>query len=311
MAQLVSIVVPVFNEEVSIGPFYAALESALGRIDADFEILFVDDGSTDSSYRILTELVRKDPRVRAVRFSRNFGSHAALTAGLHECRGDAAVMISVDLQDPPDLIAEFVRTWREGYDVVWGVRGTRDDPWSKALLARTFYGLIRKMAFANYPAEGMDFGLIDRKVINILNNLPEANRFVFALIVWSGFRQTSIHYHRGARKLGVTKWPLGKRIKSALDVIVSFSYLPIRFVSYMGIFVSFASFLYGAFLIVRRVFFGLGGAGWPSIMVAVLFLSGVQLIVLGVLGEYIWRTSDQVRGRPLYIVMEREESKEP
>lgn len=302
---LISVIVPAFNEEANIRPFYDALAPALKSIDSDFELIFIDDGSTDATFRILSELSGKDRRVRALRFSRNFGSHAALTAGLRNARGDAAVMISIDLQDPPDLIRTFVEKWREGSHVVWGVRATRDDPWSKKLYARLFYGLIRKIALSDYPPEGMDFGLIDRKVIEAFNCFQEVNRLVPAMIVWAGFRQALIPYHRGPRHHGTTKWSFRKRLKAAIDVIVSFSYFPIRFISYAGIVVSLLSFLYGSFLIVRRLWFGLGGAGWPSVMVTVLFLGGIQLIVLGILGEYIWRTSDQVRNRPLYIVMER------
>ena len=302
---LLSIIVPAFNEETNIRPFYDALVPALEQIDDDAEIIFVDDGSADGTFTVFSELARLDRRVRALRFSRNFGSHAALTAGLREARGDAAVMISIDLQDPPDLIRTFVDKWKEGFHVVWGVRATRDDPWSKKLFARLFYSLIRKIALPEYPPEGMDFGLIDRKVIEAFNCFHEANRLVPAMIVWAGFRQAMIPYHRGPRHRGITKWSFRRRIKAAIDVIVSFSYFPIRFISYAGIVVSLLSFLYGSFLIVRRLFFGLGGAGWPSVMVTVLFLGGIQLIVLGVLGEYIWRTSDQVRNRPLYIVMDR------
>jgi glycosyltransferase involved in cell wall biosynthesis len=302
---LISIIVPAFNEELNVIPFYEALTSAIDRIEARFEIILVDDGSTDDTFRIFTGLALRDPRVWALRFSRNFGSHAALTAGLREARGDAAVMISMDLQDPPDLIRSFLDKWSEGNHVVWGVRASREDPLSKKVYARLFYGLIRKIALPEYPPEGMDFGLIDRKVIQAFNGFHEANRLVPAMIVWAGFQQALIPYHRGARQRGTTKWSFRKRIKAAIDVIVSFSYLPIRFISYAGIVVSLLSFAYAAFLIVRRLFFGLGGTGWPSVMVTVLFLGGIQLIVLGVLGEYIWRTSDQVRGRPLYIVMDR------
>jgi glycosyltransferase involved in cell wall biosynthesis len=300
----ISVVVPVFNEEMNIAQFYNALTAAFAGVDCRLEVIFVDDGSNDSTFLLLRELALRDSRVRALQFSRNFGSHAAITAGLHQARGDAAVIISVDLQDPPDLIRAFIDKWSEGFHVVWGVRASREDPWSKKLYARIFYGLIRKIALPHYPPEGMDFGLIDRKVIQAFNGFHEANRLVTAMLVWAGFRQATIPYHRSARERGVSKWSIGKRVKSAIDVIVSFSYFPIRFISYLGILVSLLSFLYAAFLIFRRFVFGLGGAGWPSVMVTVLFLGGIQLIVLGVLGEYIWRTSDQVRSRPLYIVME-------
>src|SRR5438105_1105258 len=226
---LLSIIVPAFNEETNIRPFYDALVPALKQIDDDAEIIFVDDGSADGSFTVFSELARLDRRVRALRFSRNFGSHAALTAGLREARGDAAVMISIDLQDPPDLIRTFVDKWKEGFHVVWGVRATRDDPWSKKLFARLFYSLIRKIALPEYPPEGMDFGLIDRKVIEAFNCFHEANRLVPAMIVLAGFRQAMVPYHRGPGHRGIAKWPFRRRIKADIDVIVSFEDVPIRY----------------------------------------------------------------------------------
>jgi dolichol-phosphate mannosyltransferase len=302
---LVSVVVPVYNEESNIQPFYTALTTAIATSNTDFEIIFVDDGSSDKTFPLIRELSQQDCRVKALRFSRNFGSHAAMSAGLRYASGDAAVIISVDLQDPPELINTFVEQWHQGYHVVWGVRESRDDPWTKKTLASLFYALLRRIALPDYPPQGMDCGLLDRQVLAAFNNFHEINRIVPTTLVWTGFQQTQILYHRNARYSGRSKWSLAKRIKAAIDIIVSFSYVPIRLMSYLGIVVSFLSFVYAVFLIVRRVLFGLGGAGWPSVMVAVLFLGGVQLIMLGVLGEYIWRASEQVRGRPMYIVMEQ------
>jgi glycosyltransferase involved in cell wall biosynthesis len=301
---LISVVVPVYNEETNIEPFYAALWEAIAGLDVGFEVIFVDDGSTDQTFELIHDLACQDKRVKALRFSRNFGSHSAMTAGMRYARGDAVVLISVDLQDPPALIGEFIEKWRAGYQVVWGVRQGRDDPWSKKVLANGFYALIRRIAIPDYPPQGMDCGLFDRRVIEAFNHFSEVSRIVPTLLIWTGFRQTLVPYHREARRSGESKWPLAKRIKAAIDIIVSFSYFPIRFMSYLGIFISCISFVYASFLIVRRVVFGLGGSGWPSVMVAILFLGGLQLIMLGILGEYIWRTSEQVRGRPLYILME-------
>jgi len=301
---LISVVVPVFNEETNIQPFYDALCEAVNSLEERFEMIFVDDGSADGSFQLISDLARRDSRIRALRFSRNFGSHPALTAGLRHARGDAAVMISVDLQDPPSLIGAFLSNWRQGYHVVWGVRESRDDPWAKKTLANSFYALIRRIAIPNYPPQGMDCGLLDRRVIEAFNGFQEVSRIVPTLLIWAGFRQTLVPYHRSARHSGYSKWSLRKRVKAAIDIIVSFSYLPIRFMSYLGILISCASFVYAAFLILRRVFLGMGGSGWPSVMVAILFLGGMQLIMLGILGEYIWRTSEQVRARPLYIVMD-------
>lgn len=304
-SSLISIVVPVYNEETNIRPFYDALTDVINSLPEEFEIIFVDDGSSDRSYAIIGELAEADDRVKAIRFSRNFGSHPALSAGLRHARGAAAVTISVDLQDPPALIRDLIDRWRQGFDVVWAVRGSRDDPWSKKLYASAFYSLIRLIALPNYPEQGMDFGLFDRRVVRALNGFHEVNRIVPTLVIWAGFRQAQIPYHRSARLSGHTKWPFRKRVKAAIDIIVSFSYLPIRIMSYSGLFVSLCSILYAMFLVARKVFLGLGGPGWASVMVAILFLGGVQLLMLGMLGEYIWRASDQVRGRPLYIVMDQ------
>jgi polyisoprenyl-phosphate glycosyltransferase len=302
---LISVVVPALNEETNIQPFYDELRLTIDELpEVDWEIIFVDDGSTDLTVAKVLALRDTDPRVKLLKFSRNFGSHPGVTAGLSYASGDALVIMGVDLQDPPALIKTFLEQWRQGYKIVWGVRETRDDPWTKSLLANAFYRICRAVAFPDYPKGGMDCGLFDRKVIDIFLSIGDRNGFVFANILWTGFPQAQIPYGRRARLSGEGKWPLGKRIKAGIDVIVSFSYVPIRSMSYLGIFISCLSFVYASFLIVQRVFWGVGGSGWPSVMVAILFLGGVQLIMLGILGEYIWRTSAQVLARPLYIVMD-------
>lgn len=303
--ELMSIIVPVYNEETNIQPFYEAITAVLDQLDMNAEIIFVDDGSIDSSYKIIETLALKDNKIKSLRFSRNFGSHAAVSAGLRHAGGDAVVMISVDLQDPPTLINDFIKRWRQGYQVVWGVRESRDDPFMKKMLAKYFYALIRRIALPDYPRQGMDFGLLDRFVVDTINKFEEANRIMPPLLIWAGFKQSQILYHRGARYSGKSKWSLAERIKASIDIIVSFSYLPIRLMSYLGMVISLFSFLFAIYLIGIRVFYGLGGPGWPSVMVTVLFIGGVQLTMLGILGEYIWRTSDQVKGRPLYIIMEQ------
>jgi len=302
---LCSVVIPMYNEEDNIAPLYEALMAALAGLDMAWEFIFVDDGSSDASADRVLELVERDSRVRLLRFSRNFGSHAAVTAGLRNARGDAAVMICADLQDPPELIGALLERWREGNKVVWAVRESRDDPWLKKILARAFYRLFRAIALPNYPKGGMDFGLVDRRLIDVLGELPEHNHIMSAMIVWTGFKQAQVPYRRQARHTGVSKWPVGKRIKSALDAIISFSYFPIRLIAYLGIGVSLLSLIYALFIIVSRLFFGLGDAGWPSVMVAVLFLGGIQLITLAVLGEYLWRVAEDTKARPLYIIAER------
>lgn len=303
--KLGSIVVPCYNEEANILEFHEAVTSAIKKMQMPFEIVFVDDGSTDSTFEMIWSLAEKDSRVKCLQLSRNFGSHSAILAGLHSATGDFAVMISADLQDPPEVIPEMVARWEEGYHVVWAVREGRDDPVLKKLLAGCFYWLLRRIALPDYPAKGMDYGLFDRRVLDALKGFTEVNQFLTGSIVWLGFRQTEIPYLRQARTRGVSKWPVGKRIKTALDAIVSFSYFPVRFISYSGMAICLLSFLYAVFLVFRKVFLGLGGAGWPSLMVAVLFLGGTQLIMVGILGEYLWRGVDHARKRPPYIVMER------
>lgn len=300
-----SLVVPVYNEEANIPPFYAALTRVLDGLEFDAEIIFVDDGSTDQSYEVIGQLAGTDRRVKCLKFSRNFGSHAAITAGLRRAAGGFAVMISADLQDPPELIPQLIRLWRKGYHVVWAVREGRDDPFAKKLFAAIFYRLFRRIGLQDYPTHGMDFGLFDHRVLDTIRNLNEVNRFITAMVVWLGFRQAQVPYHRRARHSGQSKWSFGRRVKYAIDAIVSFSYVPIRFISYTGLAVSIISFIYAGILIFRRFVYGLGGAGWPSIMVTILFIGGLQLIMLGVLGEYIWRALEQVRGRPLYVVMDQ------
>jgi len=269
------------------------------------EIIFIDDGSTDRSYELMRELHTADPRVKCVRLSRNFGSHAAIVAGFLHCRGQSALILSADLQDPPDLIPTLIRKWQEGNEVVWGVRESRDDPPMKTFLANAFYWLVRKIALPQYPAKGMDFGLFDRRVIDEIAKMRETNKFVVGLVLWLGFRQAFVPYHRAARQRGTSKWSYARRIKAAVDLFVSFSYVPIRFASVMGLLVSLVALIYGAVLVVRRVAYGLGNEGWPSLMVAVLFLGGIQLLTLGILGEYIWRGTDQARARPEYVIMDK------
>lgn len=300
----ITVVAPFLNEETNILPFYQQLSAALDQLDEQAEIIFVDDGSTDRSCRQVLSIAREDVRVKCLRLSRNFGTHAAYLAGLKRAVGDAAIIISVDLQDPPSLIPELISKWREGSHVVWAVRETRDDPIMKKVFASLFYKLFRKIALPNYPEKGMDFGLFDRQVLDSLKEFKEANHFFTGLVLWLGFHQTQVPYIRQARHSGTSKWPFSKRLKNALDGIVSFSYFPIRFISYAGLFVSLISFLYAGLLIARKLFLDLSSPGWASIMVVVLFLGGVQLTMLGVVGEYIWRGTEQSRQRPQYLVLE-------
>lgn len=293
------------NEEDNVSPFYDAVRAVTDSLSGfDWEFVFVDDGSTDSTVDRLLSVREKDGRIRVVRLSRNFGSYAALRAGFDYAAGDAVITISADLQDSPELFTSFVERWQEGFHIVWGVRAQRDDPWSKKLLAGLFYRLIRRLALPNLPAEGMDCGLFDRRVVDCFRSIPDKNAITFMTIYWMGFRQSSVPYHRRRRQFGESKWPFRKRIKSAIDVITAFSFLPIRVSSYLGLAVSVISFLAAVTVLFNKLVLGIGDLGWPSLMVVVLFLGGVQLVMLGTIGEYLWRISLEVRGRPQYIVMQ-------
>jgi glycosyltransferase involved in cell wall biosynthesis len=313
---LFSVVVPVFNEEANLVEFHRRLSKAIEKEKGEWEFIFVDDGSDDQSFETIHKLSKLDRRVKALKFSRNFGSHVAIAAGLDYCHSDAAIIMSADLQDPPEVIPAFLRKWREGYQVIWGARESRRDTWTRRVLAGIFYGLIRKIALPNYPRGGTgSFCMMDRMVVNSFRQCQERNRVTFGLVSWAGFKQTEVPYQRATRLAGKSKWTIGKMVKNAIDSIVSFSYVPIRLISYLGMVISLAGFLAIIYLIVARLFWGQGIVGWTSLMVMVLFLGGVQLIVLGVIGEYLWRIHEEVKQRPLYIVSKeiglRAKSKRP
>lgn len=302
---LISVVVPAMNEEENVQPFYDSVKAVTNSLpDFQWELLFVDDGSTDSTVELIQALIETDSSVRVLKLSRNFGSYAAIKAGFDNARGEAVISISADLQDPPELFRDFTAKWQEGYHIVWGVRGQRDDPWSKTFLANIFYRLVRRLALADLPEHGMDCGLFDRKVVDVFREIRDQNSITFMTVYWMGFHQAQVPYHRKARQFGITKWPVGKRIKSALDVITSFSYLPLRLSSYVGVVISCIAFLGALIILFNKLVLNIGEWGWPSLMVTMLFLSGTQLLVIGILGEYLWRIGSEVRGRPQYIVME-------
>ena len=300
----VSIVVPTFNEELNLPAFHLAMRdlSAM-HPDLGWEFLFVDDGSRDRSFEVLGELRRSDERVRALRFSRNFGSHVAIAAGLDHCRGDAAVIMAADLQDPPAVVREFIARWREGYDVVWGTRAGRAETGLRPALTRVFYGLVRRYAIPSYPKTGTgSFCLISRRVIETFRQCKERNRLTFGLIAWSGFRAVEVPYHRPERAAGTSGWTASRLLKSAIDTFIAFSFTPIRVISYFGLIVSLLSFALGFYVLLSKLLHGTQVEGWTSVMLAVLTLSGVQLIMIGVLGEYLWRILEEARGRPLYVL---------
>lgn len=304
---LLSVVVAAFNEEGNLPRLYERLTTidwpALG---AELELVFVDDHSTDGTPALLRELAARDPRIRVLRLSKNFGSHKAFTAGLEHCTGDAAVILAADLQDPPETIPQLLEKWRAGARVVWAVRDRREGESALNLaLARAYYFLMRRFAEVQPPQAGADFLLVDRQVLDVLKRSPEKHTSLLALIQWMGFRQEYITYAKAERHSGRSKWTLRKKLKLSVDSFVSFSYFPIRLVSSCGFIFALTGFVYAVVVAVRALAYGSPVQGWPALMCAVLITSGVQLIMLGVLGEYLWRAFDETRGRPRYIVEEK------
>jgi polyisoprenyl-phosphate glycosyltransferase len=299
-----SAIVPCLNEEETLQTFYDAVSVVLDSLfDQRWELVFVDDGSTDGTMRVIEQLRRDDPRVRAIRLSRNFGSHVAIAAGLDNVAGDVAIILAADLQDPPETIPDLVAAWREGYEIVWGSRERRDDPLMRRVFARVFYGMIRRTALPGIPSTGTgSFCLIDRAVIDAFQRFPERNRLTFGIISWLGFSQTQVPYRRAPRHAGRSKWSFGQLVKTAIDTFVSFSYVPLRLISYFGFLVSGVAFAFGLYVIIDHFVVGTDLKGWPSLMAAILFLGGVQLLTLGIVGEYIWRISEESKRRPLYLV---------
>jgi glycosyltransferase involved in cell wall biosynthesis len=299
-----SLVVAAYNE----APNLPVLYQRVAQIDwpalhVELEFVFVDDHSSDSTPTILRELAARDRRVKWLRFSRNFGSHRAFAAGLEHVTGDAAVILAADLQDPPEIIPELMRPWQAGAMVVWAVRGEREgETFATKLFARIYYWLMKRYAVADMPETGADFLLMDRVVLDALRGAPERNTSLLALVQWMGFQQAQITYTKAARAAGKSKWTFSKRLKLAVDSFVSFSYAPIRMMSGFGFLFAALGFLYAFFLAVRRIAYGAPIEGWTSLICVVLVVSGVQLIMLGVLGEYLWRTFDESRRRPRYII---------
>ena len=301
-----SLVIAAYNEELNLPVLYERIVAVdWPRQGLEIEIVFVDDHSRDGTALVLRKLAARDPRVKWLRFSRNFGSHKAFTAGLEAATGDAAVILAADLQDPPECVPNLIEKWSAGARVVWAVRGAREgESWFNKLTARLYYLLMRRYAIADLPETGADFLLMDRVVIESLRSAPERNTSLLALIQWMGFEQAQIVYTKEARQAGVSKWTLSKRIKLAVDSFVSFSYMPIRLASFLGFASAAMGFLYALFLAVRRIMYEAPIEGWTSLICVVLIMSGLQLIMLGVLGEYLWRTFDESRRRPRFLIEE-------
>jgi polyisoprenyl-phosphate glycosyltransferase len=305
---LLSIVTPAYNEAENLPRLHERLRALdWGALGLEWEWVVVDDHSRDATPQLLRDLIARDPRVRTIRFSRNFGSHAGCTAGLEHARGDAAIVMAADLQDPPETIPALVEKWRAGADVVWAVRGAREGESLRTVAsARLFYAFMRRATSLDMPPAGVDFFLVNRAVIEALKAAPERNTSLIGQIQWLGFNQASLVYTKQARAAGRSKWTFSKKLKLSVDWLVGFSYFPIRFMSALGVLFALAGFLYALLLTLRRVVWVVPVEGWTSLICVVLITSGVQLVMLGVLGEYLWRTFDASRQRPRYVIERRE-----
>lgn len=303
MPALLSIVVPVFNERPVLPELQRRLAAVLDELDSPAEILYVDDGSEDDSATWLEALALRDDRVGLLSLSRNFGKEVAVSAGLDHAGGDAVVVLDADLQDPPELIPELLRCWREGFDIVNTVRASRaGESWFKLASARWFYRIMGRLSAVPLPPETGDYRLLSRRAVVALHSLPESQRYLKGLYAWVGFPQTSITYHREARAAGRSKWSYWRLWNHALDGITSFSTAPLKLATWLGLATSSLAFLYGLFLLLRTLFQGNPVPGYPSLIIVMLFLGGVQLICLGIIGEYLGRTYEESKRRPLYLV---------
>ncbi len=298
---MLSIVIPVLNEQRNIPELVRRLRGVLETL-VPYELVFVNDGSTDQTGDLLRDLHEQDKRIKSLHLARNFGHQAAISAGLRAAMGDAVVVMDGDLQDAPEAIPEFLRRWNEGYAVVYAVRSRRQAPWLKRLAYKTFYRVLRAISQIDIPADSGDFSLMDRKVIDVLNGLPERTRFVRGMRSWAGFRQIGVDVPRDPRHSGRPRYTFGRLMRLALDGLFSFSYRPLQLASFLGLAVSCLAIVLAVVLVLLKVLHGIPLLGWTSLMVAVLFLGGVQLISLGILGEYIGRIYDEARGRPSYIL---------
>ncbi len=300
---LLTVIVPVFNEQEVLGEFHRRLSEVLDGIDARVAIIFVNDGSTDYSLLTLQKLQQDDPRIAILDLSRNFGKEVAMTAGLDHARGDAVIIIDADLQDPPELIPQMIEEWRHGFDVVYAQRRSRaGESALKKTTAALFYRLMQKISRVQIPVDTGDFRLLSRRAVEALSGLRERHRFMKGLFAWIGYPQKAILYDRDARHDGESKWSYLALWNFALEGITSFSTLPLKAATYVGTFTAFGAFLYGLFIILDTLLFGNPVAGYPSLLVVVLFLGGIQLMALGVIGEYLGRMFDETKGRPLYLI---------
>lgn len=299
----VDIVTPVYNEEAGLPQYVEAVaRTLLDHPDYDVHVLFIDDGSVDSSWQYIALLCQRDPRFRGIRLSRNYGSHLALTAGFAHADGDAVATLACDLQDPPEVVLEFLECWRRGARIVWGRRATRDDEWWRVIASRLFESALRRRGLPkNSRFTVGSFLLIDRSVVDCLQQFPEQNRVTFALVAWTGFSQDVVDYHRRRRQTGVSGWSSRQMFKTMYDAFIGFSPVPIRLITVAGLGAFLASFGFAAYLVIVWLT-GRPSLGWTSTMLAMSFFFGVQMLLMGLMGEYLYRIYAEVVRRPLYLV---------
>ncbi|MEQ1622408.1 MAG: glycosyltransferase family 2 protein [Methylococcales bacterium] len=300
---MLSIIIPAYNEEEVLEEFYRRISDSLINIDLPYELIFVNDGSRDRTLSLLTNLTQQDERVVVIDLSRNFGKEIAVSAGIDFARGEAVVIIDADLQDPPEVIPELIEQWRNGYDNVYARRSSRDgESIIKKITSYLFYRVIGGMTHIDIPADTGDFRLLSRRAVDALKQLPERNRFMKGLYSWIGFPSIAVNYRRDPRYAGTTKWNYWKLWNFALEGITSFTEVPLKLASYVGGLIAFAAFCYGMYIIVNTLYFGNDVPGYPSLIVTILFLGGIQLIFIGILGEYLGRAFAEVKQRPLYFI---------
>ena len=312
MSFSLAIVVPAYNEAQVIDSFHERLGAVLDGIDANAHIVYVDDGSQDETWACLCALADRDPRVEAMRLSRNFGKEAALTAGLDQVDADAVVVIDADLQDPPEVIPALIARWREGNDVVYATRGERDgETRTKKFTSAAFYRVMERVSDTPLPRDTGDFRLLSRRAVEALRGLRERQRFMKGLFAWIGYRQAAVTYHRDARYAGSTKWNYWRLTNLAVEGITSFSTAPLRIATWLGVSAATLAFLYGLWVLLKVLIWGDPVRGYPTLMVVILFLGGAQLLALGVIGEYVGRTYSESKRRPLYYVESRRGGRPP
>ena len=297
-----SVVIPVFNEEENITVLHSRLTAVLEGIHIEYEIIFVDDGSNDDSRSQLKNLSVRDDRVLVVELARNFGHQVAISAGLDFARGQAVAVMDADLQDPPEVLPEFIAKWQKGYDVIYAIREQRKEGWFKRSSYALFYRLLRRVSNIDIPLDSGDFCVMDRRVVELLKSMPERSRFIRGIRSWVGLRQVGVPFERHERYAGQSKYTFGRLILLALDGLISFSYVPLRFITFLGLGVSYLSIFLAVFYFVKKLLYGLSPPGFATLVVSIFLLAGIQLITMGVIGEYVGRIFEEAKRRPLYVL---------